>query len=101
MNSHAFETLSRQAGAALTRRTSLLTLGGAALVATVAHPGVAAASGSGCRKKLKKRCRQSKTQCVSSVEINCNGDPGCIALTTPCCDECFTGGFLKCLGSVE
>ena len=101
MNRHAFDTVARQARGMVTRRASLLTLGGAALAATVANPGVSVASGGGFRKKLKERCDQNKIRCVSLVPASCNDDPGCIALTTPCCDECFSGGFLDCIQSIE
>jgi hypothetical protein len=92
MNSHALETL--------TRRASLLTLGGAAL-ATVARPSVSAASGTTFKDKLKKRCRRNKSRCVDSVTAFCGVSEQCIASVTPCCDECFSGAFFTCFLSKE
>ena len=106
MNSQAFETRTREVGGAVSRRTSLLTLGGAALTA-VAHPSVSAAknkknkSGGTCKKKLTQRCNLNKTQCTSTVTTFCNGDASCIAKLTPCCDECFSNEFLVCFRSKE
>jgi hypothetical protein len=95
VNSHTFDTITRQARSVVTRRASLLTLGGAALAATVANPGAAAADG-GFKKKLKKRCNQNKTNCVNSMDAFCNGVEECIASLTPCCGECFSNPFIIC-----
>jgi hypothetical protein len=94
VNSHTFDTLTRQARGVVTRRGSLLTLGGAALAATMANPGVSVASGGGFRKKLKRRCDQNKTKCVSSMNAFCNEVEECIAALAPCCDECFSNPFI-------
>jgi hypothetical protein len=96
VNSHTFDTLTRQARGGITRRGSLLTLGSAALAATMANPGVSVASGGGFKKKLKKRCGQNKTRCKESVVTICDGAELCIASFTPCCDECFSNPFLIC-----
>ena len=101
MNSHAFETFSRQAGAALTRRASLLTLGGAALAATVTHPSTSKASGSTFKNKLKKRCQRNKTHCINSVHDFCSGNELCVGSVTPCCDECFSDEFFVCFLTKE
>ena len=104
MNTHPLETFTRQVGAAVTRRTSLLTLGGAVLTAAAAHPDVSAArkkSGNTCKRKSTERCNRNKTQCASSVTTFCNGDASCIAKLTPCCDECFSNAFLVCFSSKE
>jgi hypothetical protein len=96
VNSHTFDTLTRQARGVVTRRGSLLTLGGAALAPTMANPGVSVASGGGFRKKLKRRCDQNKTKCVSSMHAFCNEVEECIAALAPCCDECFGNPFIIC-----
>lgn len=96
MNSDALNSLARKTGAALTRRASFLTLGGAAMAATIAHPGVAAASDSAFKRRLKKRCSQNRTRCTETVKTFCDNSEDCIGVVTPCCDKCFSSGFFTC-----
>jgi hypothetical protein len=101
MNTQAFERLTRRAAATVSRRASLLTLGGAAVAA--ATPGITKAGkkSQSCGGKLKKRCTQNKTQCIAPLTDICNGSADCIATLSPCCDECFSGGFVACLAAIE
>lgn len=73
----------RRAGGALTRRATLLALGGAALVAAPA----AAKGGDGAKagKKARKACKRQGEQCRRLVISICNGDPECIDGQLRCC----------------
>lgn len=123
MNHHAFDTVTRRA-VAVSRRTSLLTLGTVGL-ATLATPLSADArnrnkSRNKNKNKNKNKCRQDKltcnrelatctaqaAQCLPQVEqcntfltALCKGDPGCLD-SVACCsvlDQCDLNGFLACL----
>jgi hypothetical protein len=98
MNSQALETATRRAAAAVSRRSSFLTLGGAALAATMARPdiGEAKKKGKNCKKKEKQRCNNDTDACISTLTTACMGDATCIAELTPCCETCSANGFLTC-----
>jgi hypothetical protein len=99
MNTRAFDALTRHAADAVSRRAALVTLGGAALAAAVASPGVSAAKkrvGKTCKKKEKKRCNNDAAACRTTLVLGCVGDDECIALLTPCCDTCSANGFFAC-----
>jgi hypothetical protein len=100
MSTRAFDAFTRHAVAVISRRTSLVTLGGAALVSTVAKPGSSEAkksSGKTCKKKAKKKCNQDAAACRNVLPAACFDDAECIVLLTPCCDACSANGFLICL----
>jgi hypothetical protein len=117
MNQHAFDTVTRRA-AAVSRRTSLLTLGTMGL-ATLAAPLPANAKNRNRNKnnnkcqRDKKACRNDLTactaqaaQCVTQVEqcttfltALCEGQPDCLD-SVACCsvlDQCDFNGFFACL----
>jgi hypothetical protein len=98
MTTHGFETVTRHAAAGISRRSSLLTLSGAALAATAGKPGVSAAKkgGESCGKKHKKKCNNNKAACNALAAPICP-DPECLATFAVCCNECFTAAFLTCL----
>jgi hypothetical protein len=100
MAARAIDTVMRDVAAGVSRRTSLLTLGGAALAAAVAKPDVSEAkkkkSGDKCKKKEKQRCSNDAATCRLLLPGGCQGDPDCIALLTPCCDSCSSSKFLSC-----
>ena len=102
MSTRAFDFFTRQA-AAVSRRASLATLGGAALATTLAKPDVSKAKkgGQSCGKKQKKKCNNNETQCIATGTAQCNsqgGDPAqCLAIINLCCQECFSNDFLVCL----
>jgi hypothetical protein len=100
MFSGANKALTRLATPTISRRASLLTLGGAALATT---PGIARAGkgAQSCGKKQQQRCKQNRTQCALVVTDICNGSADCIDLVTPCCDECFSSGFATCLATLR
>jgi hypothetical protein len=104
MNSRAFETLTRRTAEGISRRSSLLTLGGAALAATMATPDVGQAkknkkkSGDKCKDKEKKRCNNDAADCKDTIQPLCDpADPGTCLILQNCCDECSANGFLECL----
>jgi hypothetical protein len=103
MNTEAIESLTRRAADAVSRRASLVTLGGAALAAAVAtKPGVSEAKkgGQSCGKKQKKKCKNVEATCNTNGIALCAGDPTCLSQIQLCCQQCFSDGFLQCLASL-
>ncbi|MFN8662325.1 MAG: hypothetical protein U0075_10565 [Thermomicrobiales bacterium] len=95
--------------ARLSRRRSLLTLGGtviASVAATGVEPGLArknrqkdrSGKGADCQKKEQQRCTNDVAACKATVQPLCNADNAeeCLAIQT-CCEECAAAGFLACL----
>jgi hypothetical protein len=101
MSTSAFETLTRQAADAVSRRSSLLTLGGAAVAAGVTNTGVSDAKkkkGKDCKKKEKQRCNNDAAACKATIQPLCDpGDPASCLEAQACCEECSADGFLTCL----
>jgi type IV secretory pathway VirD2 relaxase len=100
MSTRAFAALRRHAAEGVSRRTSLLTLGGAALAATVAKPDVSEAKkkkGQDCKKKAKQRCANDAAACRAQIPAACADDPNCTGLATFCCEACSGNGFITCL----
>jgi hypothetical protein len=100
MTSFALEALSRRAAAGISRRRSLVALGGAALGTALTRPGAAEAKKKGkkCKNKEKKRCSNDVAACkVAARAFRCPSmDPaGCDALQA-CCDSCSANGFVIC-----
>jgi GH24 family phage-related lysozyme (muramidase) len=105
MNANAFDAFTRRTAAAVSRRKSLLTIGGAALGATVAAPFVVEADlkKKECKKKCKKKCETQVEQCENEVRQLCN-DLGA-ELEQECRDAlldcCSTLGKCKAAKSTE
>lgn len=110
MTDHAFDAIARHAAAAVSRRSSLLALGGAALAASAVGPSVARAGKAG--KKAKKKCKRQRGPCLDTVELVCAEltDPGaereqCIETFTECCGflaKCQAANFFECvLGNIS
>ena len=99
MQAQAFELRSRRAASALTRRTSLAALGGAAILGTRPQVSAAKKGGASCSKKLKKRCTSNADQCNANGAILCQGDASCLATLAFCCNQCFSAGFVQCLAA--
>jgi hypothetical protein len=73
VNNRIVDTFTRDTASAVSRRTSLLTLGGGALAA-MTGPAIAAAGKSGknaSRKNADKRCKRQKVQCLSAIAEYC------------------------------
>jgi hypothetical protein len=85
MNGNAFDAFTRQAADAISRRTSLLAIGGATLTA-VAAPSIARA------KKKKNKCRKQKGKCEEAVRELCENqncqktEEQCLSILLPCCE---------------
>lgn len=123
MTTPTIDTLAHHA-ARLSRRRTLLSLGGAVLAATTAvaaEPGYARkhkknkhnrkrnqnngergnggkGNGGVCLNKEQERCSNDAAACKASVQPLCNADnvAECLAIQT-CCEECSAGGFITCL----
>jgi hypothetical protein len=99
MREHAFDTFTRGTTDALSRRHSLMTLGGAALAA-----GLAGAVGTEAKqnpakkvkKKNKKKCNQEREECRNLV-LALERPPEIEAAFLACCENCFAGDFAVCL----
>lgn len=104
MNNHHFDTVARDAAAAVSRRTSLLTIGGAALAAVMARP--ASAKGGKSRNTSLKRCKKQTGQCLAAVAEYCAPlelPQVCEAFLGPCCEtlaQCDAGRTVACLLSI-
>jgi hypothetical protein len=102
MSTHAFDVIARRAAAGMSRRRSLLTLGGAALTATIAGPSVSEAkkkSGNKCKKKEKQRCSADAAACKTTVDAVCELTPEVCAAVAACCDTCSASGFFTCFAA--
>lgn len=84
----------------ITRRGSLLTLGGSALAATLAGQSVATAKKGKKRKAHLKRCKRQIPACEDAMRAICNPVPGCVlAELLPCCSPlstCQAGESITC-----
>lgn len=109
MSESAFDAFSRRAGEAVSRRSSLVTLGVAALAAMVALPGsgVAGKPSNNKNKKQKKQakkqslklCQQQVGQCQTFITAECEGN-GCGTVVAVCCPllgTCQNEAFFTCL----
>jgi hypothetical protein len=101
MSMSAFDAFTREAAAGVSRRGSLLTLGGAALAAGVTNAGVSEAKkkkGKVCKKKEKQRCNNDAAACKTTLQPLCDpGDPAACLQAQACCEECSADGILTCL----
>lgn len=102
MNDRIFDTVTRDAATAVTRRASLLSIGGAALAAAMAVPAIAEAGKSG-KKNADKRCKKQKSQCLAAFAEFCASleEPQiCEAFLSPCCEpltRCNAGEAITCI----
>jgi hypothetical protein len=109
MSESTFDAFSRRAGEAISRRGSLVTLGGAALAALVAMPdmGVAGKSSKNKNKNNKRKqkkqtlklCQQQVGECQTFMNAACQGD-ACGVIVAVCCPllgTCQNEAFFTCL----
>jgi hypothetical protein len=98
MHAPSIDDLALRAATAVTRRRSLLALGGAALAANVAsRTGLTAQDkdkqkAKKAKKKARQRCNQQKAQCRAAG----GGDFAMFG----CCESCYADDFLACLISL-
>lgn len=104
MSENAFDRIARQTANDISRRHSLLALGGAALAASLSSASVAKAGTAG--KKAKKKCKKQGPACQQFANDLCDlfFDPGteldeCIDSASDCCSpltRCAAGEFFSC-----
>jgi ribulose kinase len=100
MHGATFDALTRRTATAVSRRSSLVALGGAAL-GTAAAPWHASAGKAG--KKAKKKCRKQVNKCKNAVRDYCNtlmSFEECLDELLPCCDplrKCQAGSSTECI----
>ena len=102
MSIKAFVTVTHRPVEGISRRRSLLTLGGAAVGVTLARPAVSEAKKKGtCKKKEQQRCNIDAAACRVTVLAEClpPDSAQCIALQD-CCDTCSANGFMTCLSAI-
>jgi hypothetical protein len=117
VTAHRFDTLARTAANAVSRRSTVLAFGGAALTAALRGAPVAdAAKDKGTKrakkklKKVKKRfaqaCAAQPGQCQAAMSAFCatTNDPAtCLQLVSPCCNlitACDVGPAFTCMFSL-
>jgi hypothetical protein len=104
MDGQAFDVVAREAAAAVSRRGSLLTLGGAALAASLFGPALAEAKKGG--KKSNKKCKKQAGRCRDRLPdligafAQENKVAGYVALLEECCDflgDCDVARAVQCV----
>ena len=98
LSDRAIDVISRRTADALSRRGSLLALGGLALAASVPASTVKGRKGKN-RKKRRKTCQRQVAPCQAFFTAICFGDPDCEAEFFPCCEQlanCDSAGLLEC-----
>jgi hypothetical protein len=112
LNDGSFDSLSRQTAGGISRRTSLMSLGAAGLMAALAGPLTAdAAQVSADKKRRKKKnkksaplpppdlCAPQVGACTQFINSVCSGAADCLD-SLQCCSHlgtCDAGGFFSCL----
>lgn len=100
MNDRNFDAATR-AAVAISRRTSLLSIGGVVLAAATTVPALAKPGKSG--KSARKQCKKLKSQCHAAIAAYCavlEAPQICEALLGACCDtlaQCDAGLTVTCL----
>jgi hypothetical protein len=113
MSESAFDAFTRRAAAAISRRSSLAALGGAALAAAVTGPSVVSVSKAG--KRAKKKCKRQKNQCEDTVRSFCEEvntmkrdapkrivaeggeEERCLQILLECCEVCNVNVGVNCV----
>jgi len=109
MDAHAFDAIARRTADSVSRRRSLLALGGAALAASLALPQAATAKqnrkGKGKNNNNgKDRCKAQVGKCQDGIASLClaifeEDSPECTELFSPCCrflQNCETAQAFAC-----
>jgi hypothetical protein len=106
MNDSTFDSITRHAAVTVSRRMSLLALGGAGLTA-VAAPTMAAptmAAGGKAGKKAMKLCRRQREQCRAFFVERCQGSQNCLEALLPCCElfaKCSVAAGIECVSPIR
>jgi hypothetical protein len=111
MNDNTFASITRHAAVTVSRRMSLLALGGAGLTAvaapTMAAPTMAAptmAAGGKAGKKAMKLCRRQREQCRAFFVERCQGSQNCLEALLPCCElfaKCSVAAGIECVSPIR
>jgi hypothetical protein len=107
MRDRSLESLAIRMATVISRRSSLLAFGGAALAASAAPaPTLAGKANKKANNKANKKCKRQIGQCENTVPPACD-DPElrvtreeCLALILPCCQHfegCQAGEVFDCL----
>lgn len=100
LSERAFDTFARRAADAVSRRNSILALGGAALAAAVMTEPTS--SRRKAKKQVKKKCKRQVAPCRAFFAGLCLGDLDCQDALFPCCDhlaQCDSGAMFECMFS--
>ena len=97
MSEQHFDAFTRRAAQAVSRRSSLMALGGATLAAVVAKPAITDAkknkSNKKAKKKARKKCKKQVGQCETFLGAQFPQGLQCC----PFLSNCDTTQFLSCL----
>jgi hypothetical protein len=102
MSSTSFDAVARRAAVAISRRATVMTVGGAGLAAALGVPFTAARK-SGKKRKKKNACQRQVGQCRGFFTNVCGSETGCPEAFA-CCEllaNCNSGGFVACIGDLD
>ena len=98
MSMHPSDVVAKRTASSLSRRTSLVALGGAAVTTALRPSSTRAGKVS---RKVKRTCKRQIGQCQSSVASFCAEAPeGCEEAIAPCCASfkgCKAGAVYACI----
>lgn len=102
MHAKIIDTVTRRAADVVSRRHSLLTLGGAAVASVMSAPSAiqAGETAKRAKKRKRKKCRRQIDQCLDAIIAFCKGEESCINNYDLCCpllSDCRAGASLDCL----
>lgn len=103
MNEQTVDAVARRASDAFGRRRSLMTLGGAAVIAAIAHQAIGDVGHASKKTKRirNKKCKKQVGKCSSSLERLCTLEPAeCEAVIDVCCghfSNCDAFAALSCI----
>lgn len=104
MHEQRFDRFTRGGAGALSRRHSLKSLGGVALIAAVASPSMVQAGkvSKKVKKRFEKKCKKQVDPCLLRLTSFCQGQAACEESLLPCCTSlktCKAGTSLDCFFS--
>ena len=92
MTEQTFDAMTQRV-AGISRRRSLLTLGGAGLATALAGRTL----GVEAKSSKKKQCKKQTKKCKKLVKNFCGVDQGCLGALQPCCSPCKVNKAVKCV----
>lgn len=91
MTEQTFDAMTQRV-AGISRRQSLLTLGGAGLTTALAGRTLGVEA-----KSTKKKCKKQTKKCKKFIKNYCEGDQDCLNTLQPCCSPCKVDKGVKCV----